>query len=445
MIKEKTKTLATLIGVLLVSAAVPGHAQEGRPSAQPGKGAVSVEAPDVGDRQVTLALARGTVSDAFLSISEQTKLQLAISADEKDLQKTFTLMVNNQPVRETLQVITALTNLKAEIRGDVLLVQSKDAETAAAPAESASTESPREASDEAADADKDSHGFKSWKERFAEHRQFWQKRKKRVEFGRPVVVEKDEHLATAVSIGDDTTILGHIDEDAVSIGGTLTVKSGAVVERSAVAVGGRLIIEPGAVVGDDAVAVGGTVDVAEDAVVDGDRVSIGIPLPTVGGIAGAVGGILVINLLGAIARSVILFAIALLLLWLIPQRVSTVKGYLVQKPGVSLLSGFLLFLALVPLFIVLAITIVGIPLIPVAVVALFALMLLGLTAFIEWLGDRTPVFKNRRTPLKALAIGFVVFMLINIIPIFGCLFLLAAACAGVGAALQSRFGGREAA
>jgi hypothetical protein len=258
-------------------------------------------------------------------------------------------------------------------------------------------------------------------------------------------VEKDEHLATAVSIGDNTTVIGHVDEDAVSIGGTLTVKSGGVVERSAVAVGGRVIIEPGAVVGDDAVAVGGTVDVAEDAVLEGDRVSIGMPVPVVGGIAGAVGSILMLNLLGAIARSVVMLAIALLLLWLIPKRVDTVKAYMVDKTGISVLSGFLLFIALVPLFIVLAITIVGIPLIPVAVVVLIALLLLGLTAVIAWLGDKMPVFKANRTPIKTILIGFVVFMLINIIPLIGCLFLLVAAFAGVGAAFQSRFGGREAA
>jgi hypothetical protein len=138
-----------------------------------------------------------------------------------------------------------------------------------------------------------------------------------------------------------------------------------------------------------------------------------------------------------------LFALALLLLWLMPQRIEGVVDYFTQKPGVSILSGLLLFVSVIPLFIVLAITIIGIPLIPIAALILMALAVVGLSAVMVWVGRRVPFFsKSGRGPIKALLLGFVVFLIVNIIPFFGGLFFLIVALLGVGAAFQSRFGGR---
>lgn len=401
-------------------------------------GESSLDLGTVFAEKVSLDLSGGTVSDALLAVSKQADISLAMSADEMDLQKSFTLLVKDKPAGEVLEIISATTNLVFELKNGVLIVRSKSTPLVGPPGV-ATTEHDTE------DANEDlPENFKGWRKHFEKHSKFWKKRRKRVELGRLVTVAKDEHLNSAVSIGADTVIYGHIDQDAVSVGGTVTIKSGAVVEGTAVSVGGKVIIEPGAVVGDDAVAVGGTVDIAEDAVLEGDRVSIGIPLPPMNSIVGAISGILLLNILGAISRSIFFFIFALLLFWLIPKRVELVNDYMREKPGISMLSGFLIFIGVIPLFIILAITIVGIPLIPIAAIAIMAMLILGLTACMVWLGDKTPLFKQNRTPLKVLIIGFVVFMLINIVPVLGAVFMLLAFFISVGAAFQSRFGSRGA-
>jgi hypothetical protein len=60
-----------------------------------------------------------------------------------------------------------------------------------------------------------------------------------------------------------------------------------------------------------------------------------------------------------------------------------------------------------------------------------------------WLGYRIPIFKNKKSKVLAVLIGFAVFTLINIIPVLGCVVVLIAAFAAAGAALQTRFGSRS--
>ena len=164
---------------------------------------------------MTLDIAGGTVSDVLLAISKQTELALAISADEADLQKTFTLVVTAKPVNEVLEILRSTANLDMEMKSGVLVVRSKG--EAAVPAEIENGGVDKEYGADRRRRNRGGH--RSWRERFDEQQQFWKKRKKRVELGAPVTVNKDEHLETAVSIGDNTTIAGHIDKDAVSIGG----------------------------------------------------------------------------------------------------------------------------------------------------------------------------------------------------------------------------------
>ncbi len=390
------------------------------------------------NKLISIEASDTTAKKVFTDLAAQTQMGLAVTASAEDLQQPLTLMISNRPAKEVLEIIkTGLPNLDITVKGDILLVSSRSASFAKA--EKASEKNTNDTLDnEAVSKGRDRRS--KWRDAFDNRN--W-KKKDLVKFGSAVEVPADEQFHSAVSIGGDTTVSGIIDKDAVSIGGTLTIKSGAVVKGTAVSVGGSVNIEPGAVVQDDAVSVGGTLNIADTATVGGSRVNIGIPMPSMSGAAGAIGGMLVLNIVATIVRSILLLALAILLIFLVPKRVDKVADYMVNKPGVSALSGFLILLAIIPVFVVLAVTIIGIPLIPVAAVLLAAMAVLGLTSAILLLGRKIPLFGRNKSPIAALLVGFLAFLVINLVPIIGCLFFMILFLLGLGSAFQSRFGSRS--
>jgi len=76
-------------------------------------------------------------------------------------------------------------------------------------------------------------------------------------------------------------------------------------------------------------------------------------------------------------RAVLLYVIALLIAFAFPGVFSRVKTYLVDRPGLSALGGLAIVLGFAPLCVLLAVTVIGIPLIPVAVLLFNSLWLLA--------------------------------------------------------------------
>jgi hypothetical protein len=75
----------------------------------------------------------------------------------------------------------------------------------------------------------------------------------------------------------------------------------------------------------------------------------------------------------------------------------------------------------------------------VVVVFLVALFLFGFTVSAAWLGERLP-FLQAKTPVKTVALGGAVFVLVGLIPWIGTVALILAAAFSAGATLLSRFG-----
>jgi len=143
-----------------------------------------------------------------------------------------------------------------------------------------------------------------------------------------------------------------------------------------------------------------------------------------------------------LTRAVLLFVIALLIAVAFPGALTRIGTYLVNRPGLSALGGFALLLGFVPLVVLLAVTIIGIPLIPVAVISLVALLLFGFTVSAGWLGEKLPFLRENRTPLRTVALGGVVLVLVGLIPWIGTVVVVLAAVVAAGATLLSRFGRR---
>src|SRR5262249_6565168 len=116
--------------------------------------------------------------------------------------------------------------------------------------------------------------------------------------------------------------------------------------------------------------------------------------------------------------------------------------FLANRPGVSSLGGLALLLGFAPLCVLMAVTIIGIPLIPVALMLLIALFLFGVTVSAMWLGEKIPLLQANKAPPKAVAVGAPVLALVALIPWLGPPLVMLAAVMAAGATLLSRFGQR---
>jgi hypothetical protein len=382
---------AKLIVVLAVAfVLLPGLAW----AAPPAGGRLEGRLPDSAP-VVSIDQPRGTVLDALSAIAKQTGWSLVVTAPESATTRPLTLQVSKRPAGEVVDLILEAGSLRASFADGVLRVRSDDT---------------------AKSAD-------SWRERRRERR--GRHGSERVVFGRSLTIGADETVDKAVAIGGSVTVAGHVRYDAVAIGGSVTIL-------------------PGASVGGDSVAIGGAVSVAEGATLDGDNVSLGGAIPTTVGsmtrwVVGGPHMFSMFRFASRLMRAVLLFAIAVLIAAVFPGALMRTGAYLVNRPGLSALGGAAILLGFVPLCVLLAVTIIGIPLIPVAVMLLVALFLFGFTVSAAWLGEWLP-FLPDKTPVKAVALGGVVFVLVALIPWIGTVALILAAAFSAGATLLSRFG-----
>ncbi len=268
-------------------------------------------------------------------------------------------------------------------------------------------------------------------------------------------------IGESIVVADGDTVEG----DVVSIGGTVTIRG--CVRGDAVAVGGSLILEaPGEVKG-DAVAVGGGIEKGEGTKIGGDSVEVGLgPLKFIQPLIGLRGGPKLYRIAAAsspirrVASVIVLLVITVLVVLFLPaptERVSnTVQSHLPR----SLLFGLIGEIAVVPLCVILAVSIVGIPLIPVALIGIAAACVFGMTGMSLMVGQ--VFFKRARARassyVAAVAIGIILIELLSLLGAFvspvlavlggiltfvGLLVLFFAWTTGFGAVILTRFGTRE--
>jgi len=202
---------------------------------------------------------------------------------------------------------------------------------------------------------------------------------------------------------------------------------------------------PGAHVEGDAVAIGGAVSVPDGATLEGDNVGLGGPVPaTVGSMTRWVAGgphmFWAFRFGARLVRAVLLFVIAILIAAAFPGVLRRVEAYLLDRPGLSVLGGVAILLGFVPFCVLLAVSVVGIPLIPVAVMLLAALMLFGFAVSAAWLGERMPLGGHQGTPVRAVTWGGAILALVGLVPWIGTVALILVAAVSAGATLLSRFG-----
>lgn len=153
-----------------------------------------------------------------------------------------------------------------------------------------------------------------------------------------------------------------------------------------------------------------------------------------------------VGIQGSVARGVInmliMFALAALTFTLFPRQVKKAGDAVMERTGSVVGWGILAAALAIPLMIILAITIIGIPLIFVEIFFLAAAAILGYTGIASLVGERVVGASSSAAmnPFGTLAIGVLIIGLISLIPILGWLFSMAVFILAIGAALVTRFG-----
>lgn len=168
-----------------------------------------------------------------------------------------------------------------------------------------------------------------------------------------VTVDGDEAGLVRVFADAEVPAGQRIEGDVVAVFGSVVVRGQ--VSGNVVAVAGSVKLEPGASVDGDAVAVGGVLDQAEGARVGGESVSLGfLPLrfgvPTV--------PILLVFVIGGWLLTLF---VGMLLTLVAPDRMVRIAATSSRRTGLSLLLGLVSFPGSIVAWLLLLITVVGIP------------------------------------------------------------------------------------
>src|SRR5688572_19091126 len=276
----------------------------------------------------------------------------------------------------------------------------------------------------------------------------------RVRVGASIHVGPDEVVnGDVVAVLGSVDVAGRVTGDMVSVGGSVDLGPDAVVEGEVVVVGGTLDRAPGAQV------MGGIEEVAWG----GPNVHMRGPdfdTPFLEGVGGLIMTVIWVIVLGALAA----------LMYLLARRPVERMAYrILDSPWkaalVGLVAQILFFPVLVLSVILLAISIIGIPLllaVPFALVALAIGMLIGFTAVARVLGSaaESRFGWQHDNPFVAVLIGVGIIMLVSffasvlgvaggplgvfaiILGILGFVLQYAAWTVGLGALLLTRFGTR---
>lgn len=255
--------------------------------------------------------------------------------------------------------------------------------------------------------------------------------------GNVVVPAGERTIGDVVALGGAIEILGEVDGDVVAIGGMVTIDG--TVRGDVVAVGGSVTIGAGATVNGDVMAVGGTVQRHPEAIVLGEvnvvnfaqgiRLGLGAPGYVVWPSFGYSFSLLYVAGL---------FALALVVLAAMPDKVNAIESHMETNVGRSMLIGLLAIGLLVPLTLVLVLTLIG-P--PILWLGFFAAKMIGYVALVNIVGRKvTERFVADVTPIWQVVAGVIIVAVLRYMPMLGVLFTAVATVWSLGAVLDTKFG-----
>ena len=261
-----------------------------------------------------------------------------------------------------------------------------------------------------------------------------------------VRVEKGEvYSDDLICIGGAATVEGKVEGDVVVIGGSLDFSGEA---REVVVIGGKATISSGSVINGNLVHLMGTFKRDPDVTIHGQAIDVGSHLPHhVQRLLsrGLLGFIVILRVVSLIISLVVIFLIVLLA----PERVERMSEVLEPRWPASLGFGILGYAVFIVLAIILAITLIGIPLVVLLGLAVWVLGLMGIAAIMMALGRRVGLGTGLIGPdpsvLSCVFVGFLVVALVRFIPVVGELAWLLLSVIGLGLVLVTKVGSPSAA
>lgn len=271
-----------------------------------------------------------------------------------------------------------------------------------------------------------------------------------VRVGGSVTIGPGETCKDLVVIFGSVTMDGTAQNDVVVILGNLTINGEA--HGDVVNILGTTKVGPKANIKGDLVTVLGGQSIDSSAHIDGQRVDVspGAIVPNMDSVGDffqqGIGRAR--PLAPGLGWMWVLAGISLLLYLLIalvfPRPVANCAKVLETRPVASMITGLLSFVLLGPLMLLLVVSLVGILVIPFIACGMVALLVFGKAAVYQFTGlqiGRQSKVNELQHPLLALAIGFLVFCLLYMVPILGLLVWGLLIPLGFGCALLALFGG----
>jgi len=203
-----------------------------------------------------------------------------------------------------------------------------------------------------------------------------------VRFGDNVHIPADQRVAgDVVTIGGNIDVEGEVEGDCVAVGGKLRLGPGAKVGGEVVCIGGRLTLEDESRVRNDVVSVWGTLDRSPTSEVGGQITEVTGPLrlnfpKNVWGLGHGF-GYGTWEFLGRVMWVVILIGIGAVVFHLFPARMENLTETVRHRGMLSFLAGLAGGILWLPVFVLLCVTLIGIPL---AVFVLVPLTIFGTLA-----------------------------------------------------------------
>ncbi|OGD12136.1 MAG: hypothetical protein A2Y86_02075 [Candidatus Aminicenantes bacterium RBG_13_62_12] len=269
-----------------------------------------------------------------------------------------------------------------------------------------------------------------------------------ISFGDAVSVAEGEVQENIISFGGHVTVEGRVKESIIVFGGSITL-SGEVGD-SVVGFGSRITLTSTALVKNDVASIGGTLKKEPGCVIEGDTVYFkgGQALSKL--FSGSIFSfplipiILIIKLIGFF----VWLLIALIMSALFPRPLTLASSQIRTAfwPIVGTgLVGIILFGALVVVFALLSLVLIGIPFLLLLGAIGLAVKIFGQVAIFHFFGESLGKSFGHRGPttLAAILIGLVVVSFLKFIPILGFFFSFCLSLMGWGVTIRTRFGTRE--
>jgi len=226
--------------------------------------------------------------------------------------------------------------------------------------------------------------------------------------------------------GGDLDILGKITGDAAVFGGNIYNKG--TIGGDLFVVGGVVSLDSGSVVGGDISTVGGSVDRDENASVGGkiESLELGKLSKLLPQVTKALKwherfpGVKAFTGVFSISVLIVIYVLNLLVLLIFPGAIDRIVNKIQGSVWISVASGIGIEILFVPLIVLFAVSIIGIPIIPLFILAILIAMLFGFSASSVTIGDRVKKSLkwqvNNRVAIFSL--GWIAIMVIPILGLF---------------------------